>query len=174
MISVNLLTTTDDNRKILKSYSVNATVNADIYDSCDLYNPTLILKTNSVITSNYLYIPNFNRYYFILNKNLDKAGNTIIYCECDVLMSFSTAILNSTQMIIRSADLNNEKVAKSLIVDTKRPVKPMTMNENVQITNATNINYSNNYILTALGGSTGKFAKPIEPSESEGDTTNES
>ena len=68
MIYANFLTTTDDNRKVSKNYTVNfSNVACDIYDSCDLYNPTLIVKSNNVISSNYLYIPNFNRYYFIVN-----------------------------------------------------------------------------------------------------------
>ena len=162
MISVNFLTTTDDNRKVSKNYTVNiSNVACDIYDSCDLYNPTLIVKSNSVISSNYLYIPNFNRYYFNLNKNLDKAGITIINCECDVLMSFKSSILASTQMIIRSADTNNVNVAESLIVDNNRPVKPMILTENIQITGV-DLVPDNQYILTVLGGNTGKFAVPIE------------
>ena len=168
MINVNFLTTTDDNRKVSKNYTVNiSNVACDIYDTCDLYNPTLIVKSNSVISSNYLYIPNFNRYYFIVNKNLDKAGITIINCECDVLMSFKSSILASTQMIIRSADTNNVNVAESLIVDNNRPVKPMILTENIQIT-WVDLVPDNQYILTVLGGNTGKFAVPVETNESGG------
>ena len=168
MINVNFLTTTDDNRKVSKNYTVNiSNVACDIYDTCDLYNPTLIVKSNSVISSNYLYIPNFNRYYFIVNKNLDKAGITIINCECDVLMSFKSSILASTQMIIRSADTNNVNVAESLIVDNNRPVKPMILTENIQITGV-DLVPDNQYILTVLGGNTGKFAVPVETNESGG------
>ena len=168
MINVNFLTTTDDNRKVSKSFTVNkSNVACDIYDSCDLYNPTLIVKSNNVISSNYLYIPNFNRYYFIVNKNLDKAGITVINCECDVLMSFKNDILNSTQLIIRSADTNNVNVAESLIVDNNRPVKPMILTENIQITGV-DLVPDNQYILTVLGGNTGKFAVPVETNESGG------
>ena len=168
MISVNFLATTDDNRKVSKSFTVNkSNVACDIYDSCDLYNPTLIVKSNSVISSNYLYIPNFNRYYFIVNKNLDKAGITIIACECDVLMSFKSSILSSTQMIIRSADTSNINVAESLIADINRPVKPMILSENIQITGV-DLVADNQYILTVLGGNTGKFAVPVETNESGG------
>ena len=168
MIYANFLTTTDDNRKVSKSFTVNkSNVACNIYDSCDLYNPTLIIKSNNVISSNYLYIPNFNRYYFIVNKNLDKAGITIINCECDVLMSFKSSILSSTQMIIRSADITNVNVAESLIVDNNRPVKPMILTENIQVTGV-ELATDNQYILTVLGGNTGKFAVPVETNESGG------
>lgn len=166
MISVNFLTTFDDNRKINKAFSVDkANVNCDIFESCDLYNPVLIVKTSTSINSNYLYIPAFSRYYFIVNKNLDKAGLTIISCECDVLMSFRSSILSSTQMIIRSADIENVNVAESLIVDNNRPIKPMILTENIQITGVDLVS-DNQYILTVLGGNTGKFAVPVETNES--------
>lgn len=161
MIYANFLTTTDDNRKVLKSFTVNkSNVSCDIYDSCDLYNPTLIVKSNSVISSNYLYIPNFNRYYFIVNKNLDKAGITIINCECDVLMSFKNDILNSTQLIIRSADTNNEKVKNSKITDTLRPISPLEFDGKVRITGWGLENQTpGGFILTTMGGSNGVFAQ---------------
>ena len=161
MINVNFLTTTDDNRKVSKSFTVNkSNVVCDIYDSCDLYNPTLIVKSNSVISSNYLYIPNFNRYYFIVNKNLDKAGITIINCECDVLMSFKNDILNSTQLIIRSADTSNEKVKNSKITDTLRPIAPMLFDGKVRVTGLGLENLTpGGFFLTTMGGSNGVFAQ---------------
>ena len=161
MINVNFLTTTNDNRKVSKSYTVNiSNVACDIYDSCDLYNPTLIIKSNSVISSNYLYIPNFNRYYFIDKKNLDKAGITIIECECDVLMSFKNDILNSTQLIIRSADTNNEKVKNSKITDTLRPITPLEFDGKIRVTGWGLENITpGGFILTTMGGSNGVFAQ---------------
>ena len=161
MIYANFLTTTDDNRKVSKNYTVNiSNVACDIYDSCDLYNPTLIIKSNNVISSNYLYIPNFNRFYFIVNKNLDKAGITIINCECDVLMSFKNDILNSTQLIRRSADTSNEKVKKSKIADTLRPITPLEYDDKVRVTGLGLENMTpGGFILTTMGGSNGVFAK---------------
>ena len=169
MINVNFLTTTDDNRKVSKSFTVNiSNVACDIYDSCDLYNPTLLVKSNSVISSNYLYIPNFNRYYFIVNKNLDKAGITIINCECDVLMSFKNDILNSTQLIIRSADTSNEKVKNSKITDTLRPIAPMEFDGKVRVTQYGLEDIAHGgFILTVMGGINGKFAQTVTPPEPE-------
>ena len=169
MINVNFLTTTDDNRKVSKNYTVNiSNVGCDIYDSCDLYNPTLIVKSNSVISSNYLYIPNFNRYYFITDKNLDKAGITVINCECDVLMSFKNDILNSTQLVIRSADTSNEKVKNSKITDTLRPISPLEFDGKVRVTQYGLEDIAHGgFILTVMGGSNGKFAQTITPPEHE-------
>lgn len=165
MINVNFLTTTDDNRKVSKSFTVNkSNVACDIYDTCDLYNPTLIVKSNSVISSNYLYISNFNRYYFIVNKNLDKAGLAIISCECDVLMSFKTNILNSVQLVVRSEDLNNKNVKNSRIVDKLRPVSAPAPVGQVQVTDANTVT-NEYYILTTIGSSVGKFADNSTPAE---------
>ena len=161
MINVNFLTTTDDNRKVSKSYTLNSVnVACDIFDNCDLYNPKLIVKSSNVISSNYLYIPNFNRFYFIDNKNLDKAGITVINCECDVLMSFKTDILNSTQLIIRSADTSNEKVKNSKITDTLRPISSMEFDGKVRVTQYGLEDIAHGgFFLTTMGGSNGAFAQ---------------
>ena len=165
MINVNFLTTTDDNRKVSKNYTVNiSNVACDIYDTCDLYNPTLIVKSNNVISSNYLYISNFNRYYFIVNKNLDKAGITTINCECDVLMSFKNVILNSVQLVVRSEDLSNKNVKNSRIADKLRPVTAPAPAGSVQITDSNTVT-NEYYILTTIGSSVGKFADNSTPAE---------
>lgn len=174
MIHVKFLTTTDDNRKVSKRYTVNSeNVAIDIYDSCDLYNPTLIVKSNNVINSNYLYITNFKRFYFIVNKNLDKSGITVINCECDVLMSFKNDILNSTQLVIRSADTSNEKVKNSKIADTLRPISPLEFDGKVRVTGWGLENKTpGGFILTTMGGSNGKFAQSVIPTETKNNSSN--
>lgn len=173
MISVNILTTYDDTRKINKSFITHYSgVLCDIFEQCDLYKPVLRLSTGYATAGNYIYIPDFGRYYYIVNKTLEKAGYTVIECECDVLKSFASEILNTSQLILRSADTENENVKHSLVVDALRQVKPSTIFENVQITNADNITAKDNYILTVLSGSVGKFAQPVEPPEPEPEPQN--
>lgn len=165
MISVNFLQTASDTRKINKSYTtLYSGVSCDLYESCDMYNPVLKVKTQYTISANYIYIPNFGRYYYISNKNFETAGYTIIYCKCDVLMSFATEILNSTQFIVRSADINNPNVKNSFVPDTKRLLKPMTITDKIQVTGK-GLRQKHSYILTVLSGSTGTFATNETPAE---------
>lgn len=165
MITVNFLQTSADTRKINKSYTtLYSGVNCDIFDSCDMYAPTLKVSTEYVVSANYIYISNFARYYYIINKNYDKAGYCIIDCKCDVLKSFASDILNSTQFIVRSADYANTNVKNSLVPDTKRTIKPMTLTNQIQVTGK-NIQQKSMYILTVLSGSTGTFATNETPAQ---------
>lgn len=165
MISVDFLQTNDDTRKIKKTYTIlYSGVSCDIYDSCDMYAPTLKVREDYAISANYIYISNFHRYYYIVNKYFDKAKTCTIECKCDVLKSFSTDILNSTQMIIRSADIDNVKVKNSLIPDTMLPVSPLKLTGDIQVTGKS-IRHKDCYILTVLSGSTGTFATNQTPAE---------
>lgn len=165
MITVDFLSCTDDNRKINKSYSIlYSNVNCDVFSECDLYNPSLIVDSNIAISSNYIYIHNFNRYYFITNKNFDKGGKCTVECECDVLMSFKNDILSSVQLVVRSEDLSNKNVKNSRIADKLRPVTAPAPVGTVQVTDANTVT-SEYYILTTIGSSVGKFADNSTPAE---------
>lgn len=163
MITVDFFSCSDDNRKIDKNYYiVNRYVNCDVFSECDLYNPSLIVDSNIAISSNYIYIHNFDRYYFITNKIFDKGGKCTVECECDVLMSFKNAILNSVQLVVRSEDLSNEKVKNSRIADKLRPVTAPAPAGTVQVTDANTVT-NEYYILTTIGSSVGKFADNSTP-----------
>jgi len=65
---------------------------------------------------NYIYIPDFNRYYWVMD--VVYAGALIEYrCRIDVLASYKTAIGNSTQYVLRSASRYN-----GYIMDNMYPV----------------------------------------------------
>lgn len=65
---------------------------------------------------NYCYMPAFNRFYFIRNWGWDM-GRWVADCKVDVLASYRTTILASTQYVLRSAAVSN-----GYIRDTMYPV----------------------------------------------------
>lgn len=91
---------TSDKRKVDKSLNNISTLSCDILDDTSILNPRLKIKYNSnLLSSNYIYIPAFNRYYFITNITTSK-GYLWIDATVDVLMSFKTEI-KATKAIIK-------------------------------------------------------------------------
>lgn len=57
---------------------------------------------------NYAYVPQFSRYYFVSWAFISGAWEAS--CKCDVLASYRTPILNSSQYVARSASRLNYKI----------------------------------------------------------------
>ena len=101
-----------------KNLSDNKVVNKDIYasvmgldivlkDDCDILNPTFILNVNNkILTSNYMWVSDLNRFYYIENIELSKQ-RMYIKAKVDVLMSYKSDILNLNCIIKRQSNLYN-------------------------------------------------------------------
>jgi hypothetical protein len=95
--------------------------------SIDILNPEVIISLSSggnpsdidsYVIYNYLYIPKFNRYYFIDNITTE-SGLVIYHCRVDSLMSHKSDILNSTQYVLRQQSKNNSPY----LVDNLMPIR---------------------------------------------------
>ena len=94
-------------------------VNCELRSGGSQKNPSLKVRGFNVQNYNYVHIPYFQRYYTIENKEWD-AELSVWYVDCkvDVLKSFRDDILNSTQMVTRTSDVDNidYTIADSLAV----------------------------------------------------------
>lgn len=94
-----------DSRKIDKTLTLVKTYsNAEIVGNMSVQTPTISLQLDSftdVINFNYIYIPELRRYYYVENSTIREDGFVQIQCRVDVLKSFKTDILASTQYIER-------------------------------------------------------------------------
>ena len=95
-------------------------------EDTSLLNPTIIINGVSnassytiedIGTSNYFSIPKVNRYYFITDITMMSGGRVAITGKVDVLMSFKSDILGSTQLIVRQ-----EKKTNNYLIDTDIPL----------------------------------------------------
>lgn len=126
-MEVNFYKNKSDKKYVDKSIELITTANCIFKDDTTVKNPTLILSNiNGITQSNYLYIEDFNRYYYIDNITFSQQ-RYYIDCSCDVLMSFSADIKNCTAIIERQENeynlyLNDEeyKVYQYPRVQTKR------------------------------------------------------
>ena len=133
---------------INKAISSLATVSCDFKNPIDVENPEIyIAATDAYDNCNYMYIPEFGRYYFC--KARAGLGQTITYeCTSDPLMSFKGGILSSPAVIAR-----NPWHFDMYLPDGKIPVESRTAAGTFKFPNTNTFGGNNNcYILTMLGG----------------------
>ena len=82
-------------------------VSCELRSGSSQKNPLLKVRGFDVQPFNYVSIPYFERIYTIENKEWDAELNVwYIDCKVDVLKSFREDILNSTQMVTRTSDVD--------------------------------------------------------------------
>ena len=117
---------TDDRKKVIKKNKTEITAkDCDIKEPCTLLQPQILVSySKDLLKANYIYIEDFNRYYFINNPTLETGGCLLFSCEADDLYNWQSYIKNKKFYIERQ-----EKTFSSLIVDNEVP----TFNDRVQI-----------------------------------------
>ena len=85
-------------------------------DSVSITHPVIDIKSKNIIDGNYIYIEEFNRYYFVRSIEIVRTGLYRMYCDVDVLMSFKTEIGNLKAVVKR-----NEFEFDSNIIDDYVP-----------------------------------------------------
>lgn len=120
-------------------------------DGCSVLSPSVVLTGENLSNFNYMYIPEFHRYYFITGITSVKKGLWQIDGHCDVLESYKDSIKENVAIIKRQESiwdlyLNDEKF------------KAESTNKTATILFPNNLFNTVNFILTAAG----------MPTESEG------
>lgn len=83
--------------------------NVRLKEYTNIITPVLLLTlTPNVINANYVYIPDFNRYYYVTNLEYQTNTTVQLTLSVDVLYSFRNAILASEITAIRSSNLYNK------------------------------------------------------------------
>ena len=103
-------TTKKHNSTAVPSFTGVTPLSCTLKEGCSIINPVLIFDRTVVgHTYNYVYIPDFSRYYFVDDIVYENARITY-YCSVDVLATYKTTIGNSSQYVLRSAYTYNEYV----------------------------------------------------------------
>lgn len=135
-----------DKRVVNKNISLMTTLNCILKDDCSILNPYLTTSTSQLATlslCNYVYIPDFNRYYYArISKSL--GGVLVVECDVDVLMSWNGDIASCQGFIIRQEFKYNR-----YFNDTRVPIREEKTYSYLEIGALPNIT---NYFLTVDGG----------------------
>ena len=119
-MTINLYNISDDPRKVVKTLGSATALQCELVYPSDLLNPTIRISAASWSASlNYMYIPDFSRYYFITEVTYENGGAVTIQGRVDPLMSYSSSILGLSVNVIRQ-----ETGGLTNIVDNQITVTP--------------------------------------------------
>lgn len=100
-ISITLLKTSSESNRVDKLYSTIATLSGTLKENTSIINPIITIEADltKYVNCNYMYIENFNRFYFVDNITSIRNGLIQFSCRVDVLMSYRTAIRKNNAII---------------------------------------------------------------------------
>lgn len=108
-----------------------ATLEGTLREATSVTTPTIILKLDDKPNFNYVYINEFNRYYFV--EDIVSIRNNLwsVSLSVDVLMSYKLAILNCSGFVER-----NEFNFNSKLIDDKRVIEQGVDVEEYSVSNS--------------------------------------
>lgn len=134
--------------KLDKELTQIGTIEGRLLQNTSITKPSIMFDLDTaVFSANYLYIPQFNRYYFITDDVNVSANKWQIQARVDVLTSFKSAIRENTAIIERQENEYN------LYLDDK--YYRAYQNEDVQYKKFSGSLPSDKYILVVNGGGMG-------------------
>ena len=109
--------------------------NCILTDNTSVTSPTVIIggirSLDTISDYNYAYIPQCHRYYYINDIIALSGGRVKLLLSVDVLMSFKTDILNSTQLVTRQKNKGKMYLANAdWTVDGRTYLRSQYFNEN--------------------------------------------
>ena len=145
-MEVILYKNSSENNVIGKSLVQIKSVECNLKNDVSVVNPTFVLSyTDSILDSNYCFIPKFNRYYFIDEIIPITGDRIIIRCKVDVLESFKNDIKSLTAIINKQ-----ETIADKFIDDGSWIVENKDFLQSYNFSNG--FNDSGEFILITAGG----------------------
>ena len=95
--------------KVDKSITAQATLQGYLKEGTSMLKPTItrVISATAPASWNYMYIPDFQRYYFIDDIINLRADQWEVHAHVDVLMSWKNGIRNNNAIIARQAEKYN-------------------------------------------------------------------
>lgn len=134
--------TADNANTINKTLQPIKTVNIIFRQAVNVETPFIIMSKDNLTGSNYVYIPTFNRYYFISSVNNYTANLVRIDLTCDLLMTYKDIILNTPVLITAT---NTPSYFSSNLPTQTKTIKRVVKSD-------VTLEKENSLILTTIGG----------------------
>lgn len=134
--------TADNVNTINKTLQPITTIDIIFRQAVNEASPFIIMNIDNLTGSNYVHIPNFNRYYFISSVNNYTANLVRINLVTDLLMTYKDEILNSTVLITAT----NKPSYLSTNLPTQQTISKRIVKSDITL------NKENSLILTTIGG----------------------
>ena len=102
-------------RKVIEKTLINAfDLSGTLREATSITNPIITVESTSAIVGyNYCYIPDFSRYYFVVDVKSMRNNLWAVTLKVDVLMSFKEAIFNTPAIIDHTTGNDTTKYMNS-------------------------------------------------------------
>lgn len=101
--------------KLNKTLEKTVTISATIYEYEQNRNRLSFRFTVSDVGEfNYIYIPDYERYYFVESVSLSENGVNVYECECDYLMTYKELI---NQLSVKCKGSTKKFITNNVIID---------------------------------------------------------
>lgn len=145
-MDITLYINSDPKNKINKTPTLVSNVSGVLRDQCDTVDPVIMVEDETIPMVNYMYISDFNRYYFITNIKNVRSGLWAIAAHVDVLMSYAAQIMTQNVILL---DTGTAGVNKYINNDTY----VSTVKQKTDIINfPSGLNDNGEFILITAGG----------------------
>ena len=145
-MEITLYKTSDENNKIDKTLSEPYKMIGSLRNESNVIRPSILVEMENPTKYNYMYIPDFGRYYFIKEITSVRTNLWRLDCEVDVLKSYADKIKTLTVIINKNKDYSktNQYIDDgSFIIENKNTI---------EIKNFSNgFNDEPNYVLVTAG-----------------------
>lgn len=101
--TINFCNNQQELNKISKNPSVVMSLTGTLRDEADIVDPEILVEYHGTLTNtNYMHIPELNRYYFITKIESVRTNLWRVTGHCDVLKTYAQAILGTECVVARS------------------------------------------------------------------------
>lgn len=152
---VSLYTTSDDKLCRIKNLTLIQETQCIITMPCNILGPIVKIKYFPEVSSvNYIYIPEFKRFYFSKAPTLQAGSTAIFDCSVDVLGSYANYIGAMDVTIDRNEYFQNKYIADSLIpLNTYNTYEVIRLDNTIMTLNTATAD-GKYYLLSTMGGRT--------------------
>lgn len=142
--NITFMNNQEELNKITKRPSSVMTLTGHLREETNIVNPVINIEYEGTLTNvNYMWIPEFHRYYFITKIESVRTGLWRVYAHCDVLKTYAEGILGTPCVVAR-----NEKQYNLMLNDSYFKVYA---NPRLQVANFPNKFSGYSYVLVMKG-----------------------
>ena len=106
-MTIDLYINMSEDNRIGKELQLVDTLTGTLKDSCSIINPVIKIEADNLSNINYIFIPEFSRFYFVTDAVVLRENLWQLTCHVDVLESFKDEILSHNAIIARQENLWN-------------------------------------------------------------------
>lgn len=130
-MEITLYKTSEENNKIDKTLSEPYNMSGSLRNESSVIRPSILIEIENPTKYNYMYIPDFGRYYFIKEMTAVRTNLWRLDCEVDVLKSYANEIKTLTVIIDKNKDYsrtNQYLDDGSFIIENKNTIEIKNFN----------------------------------------------